>query len=84
MAATELGWLYAEFGRQPWIVRGYMKVAHAATTQNTVGYMIILFLALYIVLCLSCVKVLAKLFRNKDVIEEMRELGIHAEGGKKR
>ncbi|MBA9084814.1 cytochrome d ubiquinol oxidase subunit I [Fontibacillus solani] len=83
MAATELGWLYAEFGRQPWIVRGYMKVAHAATTQDTVGYMIILFLALYIVLCLSCVKVLAKLFRNKDVVEEMRELGIHAKGGMK-
>ncbi|MNZ78020.1 putative cytochrome bd menaquinol oxidase subunit I [compost metagenome] len=84
MAAIELGWLYDEFGRQPWIVRGYMKVSHAATTQETVGYMIILFFVLYIVLCLSCVKVLAKLFRNKDVVEEMRELGIHAEGGMKR
>ncbi|MNW49732.1 putative cytochrome bd menaquinol oxidase subunit I [compost metagenome] len=83
MVATELGWLYAEFGRQPWIVRGYMKVSHAATTQNTVGYMLILFLVLYIVLCFSCVGVLAKLFRNRDVIDEMRELGIRVEGGKR-
>ncbi|MNZ59314.1 putative cytochrome bd menaquinol oxidase subunit I [compost metagenome] len=83
IVATELGWLYAEFGRQPWIVRGYMKVSHAATTQNTVGYMLILFLVLYIVLCFSCVGVLAKLFRNRDVIDEMRELGIRVEGGKR-
>lgn len=81
--AIELGWLYAEFGRQPWIVRGYMKVSHAATTQNSVGYMLILFLVLYIVLCVSCFVVLTKLFRNKDVVEEMKLLGIHVEGGEK-
>lgn len=83
IAATELGWLYAELGRQPWIVRGYMKVSQAATTQNSVGYMLILFIVLYIVLCVSCVVVLTKLFRNKDVVEEMKLLGIHVEGGKK-
>ncbi|MDQ0091285.1 cytochrome d ubiquinol oxidase subunit I [Paenibacillus anaericanus] len=79
MAAIELGWLYAEFGRQPWIVRGYMKVSEAATTSSSVGYMLVLFAFLYIVLCLSCIKVLSKLFRNKDVLAEMKELGI--EGG---
>ncbi|NWL89181.1 MULTISPECIES: cytochrome ubiquinol oxidase subunit I [unclassified Paenibacillus] len=79
IVAIELGWLFAEFGRQPWIVRGYMKVGEAATTSNHVGSMLLLFAALYIVLCGSCVIVLARLFRSKDVVEEMRELGI--EGG---
>lgn len=79
VVAIELGWLFAEFGRQPWIVRGYMKVGEAATTSNNVGSMLLLFALLYIVLCGSCVIVLARLFRSKDVVDEMRELGI--EGG---
>ncbi|GAA0410936.1 cytochrome ubiquinol oxidase subunit I [Paenibacillus motobuensis] len=79
VVAIELGWLFAEFGRQPWIVRGYMKVGEAATTSNSVGSMLLLFALLYIVLCGSCVIVLARLFRSKDVVDEMRELGI--EGG---
>ena len=79
VVAIELGWLFAEFGRQPWIVRGYMKVGEAATTSNNVGSMLLLFALLYIVLCGSCVIVLARLFRSKDVVDEMRELGV--EGG---
>lgn len=27
MLAIELGWFYAEVGRQPWILRGYMRVS---------------------------------------------------------
>lgn len=77
--AIELGWMFAELGRQPWIVRGYMKVSEAATTSEHVGSMLVLFVFLYLVLCASCVFVLAKLFRNKDVAEEMRELGIAKE-----
>lgn len=76
IVAIELGWLFAEFGRQPWIVRGYMKVGDAATTSTHVGSMLFMFAVLYIVLCSSCVIVLARLFRNKDVADEMRELGI--------
>lgn len=76
VVAIELGWMFAEFGRQPWIVRGYMKVGEAATTSNNVGSMLLLFAVLYIVLCGSCVVVLARLFRSKDIVEEMRELGI--------
>ncbi len=74
--AIELGWMFAEFGRQPWIVRGYMKVSEAATTSQSVGWMLILFVILYIVLCASCITVLIKLFKGKTVDEEMRELGI--------
>ncbi|MGG6313968.1 cytochrome ubiquinol oxidase subunit I [Paenibacillus macerans] len=79
MTAIELGWMFAEFGRQPWIIRGYMKVAHAATTSESVGPMLVLFVVLYMVLCVSCVAVLSRMFRNKDVLTEMRQAGI--EGG---
>lgn len=79
MISIELGWMFAELGRQPWIVRGYMRVADAATTSPHVGSMLVLFIVLYIVLCVSCIVVLAKLFRNKDVLAEMKERGI--EGG---
>lgn len=33
---VELGWFYAELGRQPWILRGYMRVEEAATTSPSV------------------------------------------------
>jgi len=79
VVAIELGWMFAEFGRQPWIVRGFMKVGEGATTSNNVGSMLLLFVVLYIVLCVSSVIVLARLFRSKDVVEEMRELGVKEE-----
>ncbi|MCK8487175.1 cytochrome ubiquinol oxidase subunit I [Paenibacillus sp. MBLB2552] len=80
MVAIELGWMFAEFGRQPWIIRGYMKVGEAATTSESVGPMLLLFAVLYLVLCLSCILVLSRMFRNKDVLTELRQAGL--EGGK--
>ncbi|MGG3455580.1 MULTISPECIES: cytochrome ubiquinol oxidase subunit I [Paenibacillus] len=79
MVAIELGWMFAEFGRQPWIIRGYMKVGEAATTSESVGPMLLLFAVLYLVLCLSCVLVLSRIFRNKDALTELRQAGL--EGG---
>lgn len=76
MVAIELGWMFAEVGRQPWILRGYMKVSEAATTSGSVGWMLVMFIVLYLVLCLSAIRVLSKLFRNKDALEEIRQLGI--------
>lgn len=81
-AAIEAGWMYTEVGRQPWILRGYMKTAEAATTSNYVGWMLVLFIILYTVLCLSCVRVLGKLFRNKDAMEEIKSLGMEGGGHK--
>lgn len=79
MTAIELGWMFAEFGRQPWIIRGYMRVGEAATTSESVGPMLVLFAILYMVLCVTCVIVLTRMFRNKDVLVEMKQAGI--EGG---
>ncbi|TCZ77220.1 cytochrome ubiquinol oxidase subunit I [Paenibacillus albiflavus] len=80
--AIELGWIYAEVGRLPWILVGYMKVEDGATTANNVHIMLLLFCLLYLVLAISCIKVLAKLFRNAHVADELLSLGI--EGGKRK
>ncbi|MDC3412765.1 cytochrome ubiquinol oxidase subunit I [Aquibacillus sp. 3ASR75-11] len=71
MLGIEFGWIYAEVGRQPWILKGYMKVAEGATTSPNVGLMFLLFLALYTALGVTCVVVLRKMFRNNPVELEL-------------
>lgn len=73
MLAIELGWIYAEVGRQPWILRGYMKTAEAVTTSEGVGLMLVLFSLLYIVLAAVAAFVLLRLFRNKPLEAELEE-----------
>lgn len=80
--AIELGWIFAEVGRLPWILTGYMKVADAATTSNHVDIMLYLFCLLYLALAISGIKVLSKLFKNAKVADELMLLGI--EGGKRK
>lgn len=71
--AIEFGWIYAEEGRQPWIIRGYMTVEEAATSSPYVGLMFFLFLALYVVLGTLCIVTLRKLFRNNPAEEELEK-----------
>jgi cytochrome d ubiquinol oxidase subunit I len=74
MLAIECGWIYAEIGRQPWILRGYMKTLDGATTSEHVGLMLIMFAFLYVLLGLTTVKVLRKLFYNHPAEEELAQL----------
>ncbi|MFX3624360.1 MAG: cytochrome ubiquinol oxidase subunit I [Ectobacillus sp.] len=71
----EIGWFFAEIGRQPWILRGYMKVDEAATTAppEHVGTMFILFLSLYIVLAIISTKVLIKMFKSNPAELELEK-----------
>ncbi|MFC2947437.1 cytochrome ubiquinol oxidase subunit I [Virgibacillus sediminis] len=71
--AIEFGWFYAEVGRQPWILRGYMTVEEAATTSPYIGLMFFLFMALYIVLGTLCVVTLRKLFRDNPAELELEK-----------
>ncbi|WP_018754035.1 cytochrome ubiquinol oxidase subunit I [Paenibacillus sanguinis] len=70
---VELGWFYAEVGRQPWIIRGYMRVEEAATTSPSVRILFFLFLLLYIVIGTICVIVLRRLFRNNPAEVELEK-----------
>lgn len=73
LLAIELGWFYAEVGRLPWILRGYMRVSDAATTNPNVGITFWLFAALYLLLGIVCLLVLSRLFRNKPAELELEE-----------
>jgi cytochrome bd ubiquinol oxidase subunit I len=73
MLAIEFGWIYAEVGRQPWILRGYMKVADAATKADGVGLTFMMFVALYILLGILCVVVLIKMFKDKPAEAELEQ-----------
>ncbi|MNC14058.1 putative cytochrome bd menaquinol oxidase subunit I [compost metagenome] len=70
----EFGWFYAELGRQPWIVRGYMRVEEAATTSPNVRILFFLFLLLYVVMGTMCVIVLRRLFHNNPPEAELNKL----------
>ncbi|KGP72303.1 cytochrome ubiquinol oxidase subunit I [Pontibacillus yanchengensis] len=71
MLAIEFGWIFAEVGRQPWILRGYMKVSEGATTSPHVDWMFLLFLGLYILLGVISVSVLRKLFSDNPAEVEL-------------
>jgi cytochrome bd ubiquinol oxidase subunit I len=71
LIAIEVGWIFAEVGRQPWILRGYMKVAEGATTADNVGLMFLVFIVLYIILAVVCSTVLVKMFKNKPAEAEL-------------
>ncbi|WP_282943601.1 cytochrome ubiquinol oxidase subunit I [Paenibacillus sp. RC67] len=79
MLAIECGWIFAEAGRQPWILRGYMKTAEGATTSANVDWMLLLFALLYLVLGITVWGVLRKMFRKNTAEFELTGRGI--EGG---
>ncbi|CAG9622660.1 cytochrome ubiquinol oxidase subunit I [Sutcliffiella rhizosphaerae] len=76
LLAIEMGWFFAELGRQPWLLVGYMTVDQGATTSQHVDLMIVLFVLLYIVLCTTCATVLRKMFINNPVEKELRDRGM--------
>ncbi|MDX8047494.1 cytochrome ubiquinol oxidase subunit I [Gracilibacillus sp. S3-1-1] len=69
--AIEAGWWLAEVGRQPWILRGFLRTEHAATTSNQVDLMLYLFIGLYTVLGIASVIVLTRMFKNNPVEKEL-------------
>lgn len=77
--AIEAGWWLAEVGRQPWILRGIMRVEDAATSSPHVDVMLILFAGLYLVLGVGSIVVLSRMFRKNPVEQEIEDR--HAEKG---
>ncbi|UKS29359.1 cytochrome ubiquinol oxidase subunit I [Paenibacillus sp. HWE-109] len=79
MLTIEHGWIFAEVGRQPWILHGIMRTSEGATVSDHVDTMLIVFALLYIVLGLTAVRVLLRMFRNNRAEDEIAARGI--EGG---
>lgn len=80
--AIESGWMFAEVGRQPWVLWKIMTVEEGATTSEHVDTMLVLFTLLYLVLSVTAVKVLRSMFRNNPAEAELEANGM--EGGMKR
>ncbi|MBT2643167.1 cytochrome ubiquinol oxidase subunit I [Bacillus sp. ISL-41] len=80
MVAIELGWWFAEVGRQPWILRGIMKVEDAATTSGQVDLMLLLFAGLYLILAVGSTVVLTRMFRKNTVEQELADRELEKEG----
>nr|WP_154307058.1 cytochrome ubiquinol oxidase subunit I [Metabacillus lacus] len=74
--AIEMGWMMAERGRQPWILRGLMRTEEGATTAAHVDTMLWVFAALYILLTVTSVIVIRKMFKSNPVERELRDRGI--------
>lgn len=62
--AMEAGWVVTEVGRQPWIVRGHMKVEDAATGNEGVWITFIVVLAIYLALAVTVTLVLRSMSRR--------------------
>ncbi|ALS79391.1 MULTISPECIES: cytochrome ubiquinol oxidase subunit I [Planococcus] len=71
LVAIEAGWWFTEVGRQPWILRGHMKIDEAATTSGHVDLMIVLFAGLYLILGIGTVVVLSRMYRRNPVEKEL-------------
>lgn len=79
MLAIEFGWFLTEMGRQPWIIRGYMRVSEAATQAGGITLVTTLFGLLYLLLLVTSAYVLIRMFKNqpayKDVEKVIKERG---------
>ena len=64
VVAMEAGWVVTEVGRQPWIVRNYMKVEQAATTNTGVWVTLIVIAAIYAVVGVTTILVLRGMSRR--------------------
>jgi cytochrome d ubiquinol oxidase subunit I len=71
----EAGWVVTEVGRQPWIVRNYMRVDNAATGNTGVWITFLAVLGIYIGLGITLVLVLRLMSRR------WREGGVEVEEG---
>ena len=60
----EAGWVVTEVGRQPWIVRGHMKVEDAATDNGGVWITFIVVVLVYLALATALVLVLRNMSRR--------------------
>jgi cytochrome d ubiquinol oxidase subunit I len=62
--ATEAGWVVTEVGRQPWIVQGFMRTAHAVTPMPGLVAPLATFTVLYLGLGAVVVALVASLVRE--------------------
>jgi cytochrome d ubiquinol oxidase subunit I len=74
--ALEAGWVVTEVGRQPWIVRNYMKVTQGATTNGGVWITFLVILAIYLSVGVTLVLVMRRMSWRWKAQEELDETDV--------
>jgi cytochrome d ubiquinol oxidase subunit I len=64
VVAMEAGWVVTEVGRQPWIVRNYMKVDDAATTNQGVWITFLAITTIYVAVGTTLIIILRNMSRR--------------------
>jgi cytochrome bd ubiquinol oxidase subunit I len=73
--ALEAGWVVTEVGRQPWIVRNFMKVGQGATTNSGVWATFLVVVVVYLMVAVTLVLILRQMSRRWRQGEEAFEGG---------
>lgn len=66
---VELGWMVAEFGRQPFVVNGYLRTSEAFSAASGIGNWGYIFPILFIVLFIATATALWLLFKRKGRLQ---------------
>lgn len=59
LVALESGWMVTEFGRQPWIVQGYLRTSQGVTPNGGLLLVFATFLLVYLALTVGILRLLA-------------------------
>ncbi|MBL0386496.1 cytochrome ubiquinol oxidase subunit I [Tumebacillus sp. ITR2] len=81
IAGMELGWIFTEIGRKPWIIYGVMKLEDAVTTMTGIRGYFLAFLGLYLFIGIATIWVMVRFFRKRPVDRDPYYLEIHSDGG---
>jgi len=70
----ELGWSFAEIGRQPWTIYHVLLTSKAVTTSGNMGLFFIVFVGLYTLLGITTLLVLRFYFKRHPLIKHLEKI----------
>jgi cytochrome d ubiquinol oxidase subunit I len=74
MLGIEFGWVFSCSGRQPWTIYRVQTTAEAATKNENLGMLFLLFLFLYALLSVLTVLILTAYFKRNPVSKDMERI----------
>jgi cytochrome d ubiquinol oxidase subunit I len=77
MLGIETGWVFSCSGRQPWVIYGVMRTEEAALHAQSLGFLLFLFLSIYVLLLITTIVVMHIYFRRHPLQKDLE----HATGG---
>jgi cytochrome d ubiquinol oxidase subunit I len=71
MLGIETGWVFSCSGRQPWVIYGVMRTEDAALQAESMGFLLFLFLGIYVLLLFTTIAVMHFFFRRHPVQKDL-------------